>query len=139
MGNFTTKCTTSNHPHSGKKMKIRGTVTCNQKNVIYQTQCLCGFAYVRKTSRPLKTRIAEHRRKIQTKDQRSAVALHFAEAQHSVSCLRYVGTEHVKDPRGGGDFDNLLLRRESYYIHKLHTVSPKGLNQENEMRHFFEH
>ena len=133
---FTTKCTTYNHPHTGKSIKIKGFITCNQKNVVYLILCPCGLAYVGKTTRALKTRIAEHRSNIRTKDQHSPVALHFAEAQHSVSSLRYIGIEHVKTPRRGGNIDNLLLRRESYYIHMLQTMTPRGLNQEDEIRHF---
>ena len=119
-----------------KKIKMRGFITCNQNNVVYLISCPCGLAYVGKTTRALKTRIAEHRSNIRTRDQRSPVALHFAEAQHSVASLRYIGIEHVTTPRRGGNINNLLLRRESYYIHTLQTMSPKGLNQEDEIRHF---
>ena len=98
--NHTTKCTTYKHPHTGKVMKIKGMVTCNQKNVIYLITCSCpNIAYVGKTTRPLKTRIAEHRSKIRTQDKTSPVAVHFAEAGHSVAAMRYIGIEHVKTPR----------------------------------------
>lgn len=52
---------------------------------------------------------------------------------HRVYSLR---RDHVKTPRVGGNIDNLLLKRESYYIQTLQTMSLKGLNQDNEVRHF---
>ena len=125
---FTKKCTTYQHPHTGQTIKIKGTITCSQKNIIYMLTCPCNLAYVGKTTRSLKIRIAEHRSSIRTKDQRSPVASHFMEAGHSVSTLRYIGIEHVKKPRRGGNIDTLLLRRESFHIHKLDTMHPRGLN-----------
>lgn len=107
------KCTTYNHPITGKTTKIRGAISCSTKNVIYLLKCQCGLAYVGKTQRALKTRIAEHRSNFRTQDQRSPVALHFKEANHS---LRYISIEHVKYPRRGGDLNNLLLLKESFYI-----------------------
>lgn len=135
--NYTTKCTSYKHPHTGKLTKIKGTITCNQTNIIYLITCPCpNLAYVGKTTRPLKTRIAEHRSKIRTQDKTSPVSVHFAEAHHSVAAMRYTGIEHVKAHRRGGDIDKLLLRRESYYIHTLQTLHPLGLDQENEIKHF---
>ena len=133
---FTKKCTTYKHPHTGQTLKIRGTITCTQKNVIYLLTCPCNLAYVGKTTRCLKTRIAEHRSNIRNRDQRSPVATHFHEAGHNISMLQYIGIEQVKKPRRGGNIDTLLLKRESYYIHKLDTKQPRGLNQENEIGPF---
>ncbi len=42
--NFTYKCTTYNHPITGKTMKIKGTISCSTKNVIYLIKCPCGLA-----------------------------------------------------------------------------------------------
>ncbi len=59
--NFTYKCTTYTHLITGKNMKVRGTISCSTRNVIYFIKCLCGLAYVGKTQRALKTRTAEPR------------------------------------------------------------------------------
>ncbi len=53
-------------------------------------KCPCGLAYVGKTQRALKSRIAEHRSNIRTQDQRSPVAMHFREANHPVGSLRSI-------------------------------------------------
>ncbi len=64
-------------PSSGKSLKIRGTISCKTTNVIYMLRCPCGLGYVGKTSRQLKTRIAEHRCAIRHQDPRSPVEQHF--------------------------------------------------------------
>ncbi len=92
-------------------------------------KCPCGLAYIGKTQRALKTRIAENR-SIRTNDQKNPVAVHFNLKRHNLSTLRYIGVKHVKVPRRGGDVNKILLKREAYYIYTLNTLSPKGLNLE---------
>lgn len=116
-------------------IKIKGIITCST-NVVYLIKCICGVWYVGKTKRSQKTRIAEHRSNIRTLDQRNPVAVHFMEARHNIRSLRYIGIEHVKATRSGGHTDNLLLRRELYWIHRLSTMSPRGLDQEFDIRPF---
>ena len=87
-----------------------------------------------KTRRALKTRISEHRSAIRNGDERSPVAMHFKLAQHPVSSLRYIGIEHVTLPRRGGDIDNLLLRRELWWIEFLGSMAPRGMNIDYDIR-----
>lgn len=82
------------------------------------------MAYVGKTQRALKTCTAEHRSNIRTQDQRNPVAVHFKEANHPASSLRYIGIEHVKLPWRGGDLNQILLQRENCYIFTLKTLAP---------------
>ncbi|KAL2092169.1 hypothetical protein ACEWY4_011967 [Coilia grayii] len=134
--NFTSKTKFFHHPLTGKKMYIKGVITCNTNNVIYMLRCPCGLAYIGKTTRCLKTRIAEHRSNIRNQDDKSPVAIHFTKAAHNVSTLRYTGIEQVKPPSRGGDINALLLRREAYWIYTLGTLSPRGMNEEFDLRPF---
>lgn len=134
--NFTQKTQTFNHPRTGKTFKISGVITCNTNNVIYMLKCPCGLAYIGKTTRPLKTRISEHRSNIRNHDKKSPVAIHFTQAQHNVSALRYLGIEQVKLTSRGGDINSLLLKREAYWIYTLETLNPKGLNEDFDLRPF---
>lgn len=59
-------------------------------------KCPCGLAYIGKTSRPLKNIISEHRCVIGNHDQKSPVSHHFKRMNHNVSCLSYIGIEHVQ-------------------------------------------
>ncbi len=133
--NFTYKTLTFTHPYTAKIFKIRGTISCKTANVIYLLRCPCGLCYV-KTSRPLKNRISEHRCAIRHRDPKSPVAQHFANSRHSVSTLQYIGIEVVKCPRRGGDINKLLLQREAFWIFTLDTLSPRGLNEDFDIRPF---
>ena len=132
---FTYKCHTFNHPTTGKRYKIRGVISCTTPNIIYMIKCVCGLAYIGKTLRSLKTRISEHRSDIRTKDFRNPVAVHFHQAQHCISSLKYIGIERVTLPPRGGDIDNLLLKREAFWISTLDTVN-NGLNESFDIRPF---
>lgn len=133
---FTEKCNFFYHPTTGQQVKIKGKITCSTTHVIYMLKCPCGKAYVGKTTRALKTRIAEHRSTIRNGDEKSPVAVHFKQAKHNVSSLRYLGIEKVHYPRRGGDIDNLLLKREVWWIDYLKTMAPVGLNEDFDIRPF---
>lgn len=101
--NYTYKCSKFKHPHTGKDIQIKGKISCNTTSVIYLLTCPCGKSYVGKTSRALKTRIAEHRSTIRCKNLNYPVAAHFVEFNHPISSLKYIGIERVTlPPRGGG-------------------------------------
>ena len=118
------------HPHTGKKIKVKGRITCKTKYVVYLLKCPCGFCYVGKTKRELKTRIIEHKSNIRNKDEKSPVARHFNNIKHDICTLRFQGIEVVNPMKRGGDRDRLLLQREAFWIHNLNTEFPKGLNEE---------
>lgn len=133
---FTYKTNTFSHPHTGKKFYIKDVILCSTTNVIYLLTCPCGLCYVGKTTRALKTRISEHRSAIRNCVATSPVAQHFMKAKHNVSSLKFIGLETVKYPRRGGDLDNLLLKRELFWIYTLETLAPRGLNEDFDIRPF---
>ena len=132
---FTQKNTHFTSP-SGKKYKIKGVISCKTHHCVYLIRCPCSMGYVGMTTRPLKTRICEHRSDIRTGDLRNPVAAHFMQAGHSVSALRYTGIERVEQPRRGGDWESLLRRRETYWQYELQTLHPKGMNLDFDVRPF---
>ena len=134
--NSTHKCQKFKHPHSGKNIPIRGVISCNTKGVIYLLTCSCGKAYVGCTKRELKVRIAEHRSTIRCKNMTYPVAAHFVEANHPVSSLHYIGIEKVSVPRRGGEIEQILLKREAFWIQSLKTLSPFGLNVDFDLKSF---
>lgn len=119
-----------NHPHTGKKFKIKGTITCASTSVVYLIRCPCGLAYVGKTSRQLKQRMSEHKSSIRRNDRDYPVAVHFNDLKHDISSFRFIGIEQVSLPKRGGNLDILLKQREAFWIHTLQTLMPKGLNDE---------
>lgn len=118
------------HPQTGKKIYIRSVITCASTHVVYLLRCPCGLAYVGKTTRQLKQRISEHKSTIRRNDQDYPVAMHFNDAHHDISTLRFCGIERVPAPPRGGDHDKLLKQHEAYWIYALQTLTPRGLNDD---------
>ena len=122
--NSTIKTYFFRHPHAGRKIPVRGIISCKTKGVIYLITCSCGKAYVGQTKRQLKQSIAEHRSSIRCKNIDYPVAAHFVEANHPIFSLKYTGIEHVALPRRGRNIEILLLQREGYWISYLKTLTP---------------
>ena len=64
------------------------------------------------------------------------VAAHVVEFNHPISSLRYIGIEKVLVHPKGGNLDFLLSRWEQYWIQHLRTLSPHGLNIDDEFKCF---
>lgn len=124
------KSDTFTHHSTGKTYAVKGRITCNTTHIVYLLKCPCNLYYVGKTKRLLKTRICEHKSSIRNCDEKSSVARHFNQLKHNTTDLKYMGIEVVETPRRGGDRDNLLLKREAYWIHTLDTLIPRGMNEE---------
>ena len=87
------------------------------------TECLkCGIQYVGQTSRMFCERIREHRLDIINKKD-TANARHYNSKGHTLSDFRALIIERVIPNDGAW-----LLEREDFWIKKLETKSPKGLN-----------
>ena len=126
------KCTSFTHPRTGKEYKVKGRISCRSTYCVYALTCPCKLWYIGKTKRELKTRICEHKWAIRHHDEKSSVARHFNQANHSLGDLRFFGIEIVNMPKRGGDRDRLLLQRECFWIHSLDSMMPNsGLNEEN--------
>jgi hypothetical protein len=58
------------------------------------------------------------------------------ESGHPISSLRYIRIEMVKMSRGRGDIERKFLRRESFWILRLNTLTPLGLNEQFDLKLF---
>lgn len=66
-----------------------------------------------------------------------AIALHYAQANHSsAALLKFWGIEKTPPSSRAGDIITLLLYREAYGIHTLNTVEPSGTNEELNLSRF---
>ncbi|CAH2329953.1 Hypothetical predicted protein, partial [Pelobates cultripes] len=128
------------HPRSGKKFFVKDFYTCNSDFVVYILKCPCGLLYVGETIRPVKERIGEHKRSIRAALQHDAVEApvprHFKTCGHNVNQLRFQVIDRIPPLRRGGDRQKLLLQRETKWISTLETLSPLGLNEDYDLKHF---
>ena len=103
---------------------IRHTLTCETENIIYMLYCdKCNHSqYVGETKNKLKTRFYQHRSNI-NKNTGTLVTKHFNQTGHSLNDMKCIAIEKVHT-------DNLKrrLQRERFWISKLKTSTPEGLN-----------
>ena len=100
-------------------------LTCASTNIIYVITCTkCNLQYVGETTRTLRERLTDHKSNIKT-NKLTPVSVHFCQPLHSISDLKIVAIEKIPDQS-----NSLLTRldRETYWIRKLATSHPRGLN-----------
>ena len=107
-----------------RSFRVRGNLSCNSKNVIYLIQCnKCKKQYVGQTSTCLRHRISQH---VNNKNStNSTVDQHFAIPGHTMTVqpIELIDTESTNN-----NTRDKLYERERYWINKLKTVYPQGLN-----------
>lgn len=68
----------------------------------------------------------------------SIVSKHFRDFHHGdLSFMQVIGIERVFQPKRGGDWCNLVLMSEAYWILKLNTHFPGGLNLKSDLVYLY--
>lgn len=119
---------------------LKENLNCQSEGVVYAIKCSnCKAMYVGETSRKLHERFTEHRSNINTKKS-GPVAKHFNEICPNMDFLTITPLEHVQRKildTFMGLLDRVdilaLLQREQYWIKKLKTIAPFGLNKRREI------
>lgn len=106
---------------------IQDFINCVLKGIIYLIQCSCGKLYVDLSSRAVQIRITEHCSKIKHKIMAAPLVAHFVEAGHDFHFC--VTAKLKKTPYCQIDLGRTLLHMETFWIHTLNTITPKGLSQ----------
>ena len=105
--------------------KLRYNTTCETSDVIYLITCKkCYKQYVGQTSQQVSRRMNNHRFDINNYVDpafSTHVAVHFNGNDHSLADFSFMPIDIVHS-----DMERLL--KETYWIHKLDTVFPNGLN-----------
>ena len=111
---------------------------CKSVNVVYLITCkVCSMQYVGETSREFGVRMREHWDKIRHDDKSQLIYAHFQSdnlhrSRNIEDCLRFQIIEKVKTDDLGiqdpGIIRKRRLDRELYWIAKLRTAHPLGLN-----------
>ena len=121
-----TQGTTFHADRTGENFTIRDHHTCQTSNIIYLLYCnICQNAqYVGETQNALSKRMYLHRSNI-NKNTGTHVTRHFNQPGHSLSNVKVQVIEKVfkntKEAR---------LTRERFWIRKLNTIWPLGLNSQ---------
>ena len=108
---------------TNEKFPITGDFSCQTAGVVYLITCLkCNLQYVGQSKRKFKDRIANHLYYIDQK--REATGKHFTSPGHAKSDLRCHIIEKVSPST-----PHFLIEREDFWIRKLVTKHPDGLNR----------
>ncbi len=110
---------------TNEKFQMKGTFTCNTKGLVYLTTCSkCLIQYVGQTGRRLVDRIKEHLNCICL--QKEVTGVHYNSIGHNHYNLQVQVIEKVSP-----NTPNFRLEREDYWIKKLCTKTPSGLNKQD--------
>ena len=117
---------------TGETYKIFHQVNCKSQGIIYLLQCkICSIQYIGKSETPFNIRLNNHRKDSKKKD--SIVACtHFQKENHQFQRdAKFTIIEKVtKNCTTSEELRLLLKKRENFWIIKLKTLHPYGLNQE---------
>ena len=104
-------------------------MTCSSSNIIYLITCSrCGVQYVGETSQRLNLRMNNHRTAINGKKD-TILYEHFRQEDgcHITHCI-VQPIEKIDDSGSKQDQKKKRLEREAFWIKKLRTLTPYGLN-----------
>jgi hypothetical protein len=114
---------TSSQYHT--EFKLNYNTDCASSDVIYLITCKrCNMQYVGQTSQKVSKRMNNHRFDINSYTDpafSTLVASHFNQNDHSLNDFSFMSIDKVHN-----NMERLI--KETYWIHKLGTVYPKGLN-----------
>ena len=125
--------TTFKSNQTNKTFKIYHRVNCKSSFVIYQLECyICNIQYVGKSETPFNIRLNNHRKDVKNPNAIPACK-HFNRHDHDFNNhgkiiiieqlrnIRTTSTEKLKER---------LKQRENFWLMKLETLEPLGLNQD---------
>ena len=125
--------TTFKSQQTQEEFKIFHKTNCHSTFVIYLLECKkCKIQYVGKTEAPFNIRINNHRSDANnpTEDTIPA-AKHFSQNHIFNKGAKFIIIEQIKDQSKSQEQKRkILLSRENFWITKLKTLRPHGLNQE---------
>jgi len=117
-------------PTTGRSYTSMINISCKSNNLIYCITCLtCSKQYVGQTKRRLMDRFQSHFYNITHKRTMEPLGLHFNQPDHhGTDDLRISILQFVKLAPASLSGATSRDRLERKWIHRLHSVAPKGLN-----------
>ena len=114
------------HQATKRKYKIRGTLTCNTKNITYLIACKsCKKQYIGSAT-GFKERFRIHQSDINTAKVKCGVASHLSNVCKSAICkTQYLQVQLIEQvfARKGEDIDKILWEKEKYWQAQIFTLT----------------
>ena len=121
------QCTqTFSSTHTGETFIIYCNANCKTENIIYLLECaICGLQYIGETKQQLSKRLNGHRSDANCKPD-LPLSRHLRSTGHHDSFGKLKVTIIDHNPKWD---DKSRQERESFWIRKLKTLSPNGINE----------
>ena len=121
----------------GSIIPVKDSLNCGSKSLIYVIKCRnCNLMYVGETSRTLRERLTEHRATVRN-NKDCPISHHFNTICTDINFLSIIPLEHVPKQIETTSLENgdilELLHREQFWIKRLKTQFPLGMNQRKEV------
>ncbi|KAM4038417.1 uncharacterized protein ACNLHF_016739 [Anomaloglossus baeobatrachus] len=115
---------------TNREYLIRDFANCGTEGVIYVAICTCPLNYIGKTKRELRKRIGEHLGDIRN-ERDTSISRHIRQVHGGdLNSISFKIIEVVPEPIRKGNWNKILLQRESRWIYRFDCVHPKGLNEQ---------
>ena len=130
------RSTSNFESHQTKKtFKIYHQVNCISPWVIYLMECtLCNKQYVGKSETPFNLRLNNHRKDVKNHSRQDTILAckHFQTSDHDFNKhAKFTIIDKLTNLNNTKEtLRRRLIERENFWIEKLETLFPKGLNQE---------
>src|SRR5215469_7493688 len=126
--NYIVECSSFQCNSTKKVYKLKQNFSCKTTKVIYLITCnRCNMQYVGQTSGTLGNRLSQHLSCIRNKNS-TPIGLHFNLPNHNISDFRIHAIEQIKSDT---NIKQTLEKRESFWLDKLSTHYPLGINHFN--------
>lgn len=110
--------------NTGESFPITTHINCKSSWLIYLITCTkCQQQYVGKTSNTLYTRFTGTKSDIKSNKKSLPIVHHFNSNNHSITDVSIMGIESIHTHT-----ERIILKRESYWISRLRTLKPHGIN-----------
>ena len=114
--------------HTGEEFIIYCNANCKTENSIYPLECaICGLQYIGETKQQLSKRLNGHRSDGNCKSD-LPLSRHLRSTGHHDSFGKLKVTIIDHNPKWD---DKSIQERESFWIRKLKTLSPNGINEKS--------
>ena len=112
---------------TGETFPITSVIHCKTPWVVYLITCTqCNLQYVGKATTQLYTRFTNTKSDIKLKKKKLPIVDHFNSPGHSINNLSIMGIECIHTQK-----EHIIRHRESYWIAKLRTLRPHGINADS--------
>ena len=130
------------HDRHGNPVALKDNLNCQSEGVVYVIECQnCEIRYVGETCAKLKDRMNQHRSDINRKTD-TTIATHFTRICPNINFLQVTPVEKFtrmvpESYTFMGMLDNgdqvRLFQREQFWMKRLKTITPHGLNKRKEL------